>query len=191
MPKPKLSQNFADGLAIAAKNRGWHAYIPYALLTCLILGLILAYFIPEKLWNETDTSNGLTVYGGLLAFNSLLLAIGWSTFAKLYELIGSGPFSKFLKRNGILKYHILFVEISQFTLVFSSVISGFGMFSILLPFSLITDRLILATAVGFSLYALVKCIQCTQAMHDILWEAAEFDSDTDCGEKITPIRNGN
>jgi uncharacterized protein (DUF2062 family) len=175
MGKPSLPQTFAEGLAIAAKKRGWTAYLPLRLAGAAVIALVIVWNLPSKLWSGDARSDLLAIYGGLLAFNGLLLAIGWSAFSRLYELIGSGPFSAFLKRNEILKYHILFIELAQLALVSSSLTSGFGLFSAWLPFLDWLDRTILGMSITLTAYAVFKAWESTQAMNELLWEASEFE----------------
>lgn len=184
MPKPNFPQTFAEGLAIAAENRGYVAYIPLKLIGCFGIAAAIVWNLPSELWAKAARSDLSAIYGGLLAFNGLLLAIGWSAFSRLYELIGSGPFSAFLNRNGILKYHILFIELSQIALVASSLGSGFGLFSAWLPFLEWFDRLILGGAIALTCYAIAKALESTQAMNEILWEASDFEMNE--GESPTP-----
>lgn len=177
MPKASFPKAFADGLSLAAEKRGWKAYIPFGLTGCGLVAAGIVWHLPEGLWSAGNRSDLLAIYGGLLAFNGLLLAIGWSAFSRLYELIGSGPFSKFLKRNGLLNFHILFIEIAQTALVLSSLASGFGLFSVWLPFATLSDRFILGIAIMLTCYAILKALQSTRAMNEILWEAADFQDD--------------
>lgn len=177
MPKPSFPQTFAEGLTVAAKNRGWIAYVPIRLIICALIGAAIAINLSPALWSTSARTDLIAIYGGLLAFNSLLLAVGWSAFSRLYELIGSGPFSKFLKRNGILKYHILFIEVAQASLIAASLASGFGLFSSWMLFHTWFDRLLLGTAIGLSCYAILKALESTQAMNDILWEASDFEDE--------------
>lgn len=182
MPKPSFPQTFADGLSVAAKNRGWRAYVPWKIAICVGVATTIAVTLPSTLWGAKARPELISIYSGVLAFSGLVLAIGWGAFSRIYELIGSGPFSKFLRRNGILKYHILFVEMAQFSLVLSCLTSGIGLFSTWLPFTLAADRAILGAAIATTGYAVLKAIESTQAMNEILWEAAEFEE----GSSVQP-----
>jgi len=175
MHKPSFPQAFAEALSFAAQKRGWRAYIPVRLLLCSLVGLAISFNLPATLWDEKNISNALNIYTGLLAFNGLLLAIGWGAYSRLYELIGSGAFSKFLKRNNLLNHHIFFIELSQITLVLSSLASGFGLFSVLLPFNVVVSRVIIGASVALTAYAILKAVEATQAMNQVLWEAADFE----------------
>jgi len=176
MSKPSFPKVFAQGLALAAERRGYHAYLPSRLLLCFGSGALVAWQLPSELWSVEKRTDLIAIFSALLAFNGLLLAIGWGAFSRIYELIGAGPFAAFLKRNDILKYHILFIEIAQVTLVFASVSSGFGVFSAWLSFELWFDKLIMTATIGLTGYAIIKAIEATQAMNEILWEAADFQN---------------
>ncbi len=175
MPKPPFPEVFAQGLAVAAEKRGYLAYLPLRLLLCFGSGALIAWQLPDELWSMSKCADLIAIFSALLAFNGLLLAIGWGAFSRIYELIGTGPFADFLKRRDILNYHILFIEIAQASLVLASVASGFGVFSTWLPFQIWFDKVIMLVTIGLTGYGLIKAIESTQAMNEILWEAADFE----------------
>lgn len=174
MEKPKLSHSFAKGLAFAASRRGWWAYLPKYLISCIAIGSIAACNAPSSLWEGDDLSDILTIYGGGLTFNGILMAVGWSSFAKSYELIGSGPFSAFLRKHGALEMHILFIDIAQISLLVSTIISGSGLIFSVTGMETWFNKLIFATSIGSTLYAVAKCIAVTQMMQELVWESSDF-----------------
>jgi hypothetical protein len=170
MKRPKLSEAFAEGLAIAAKNRGGWAYVPSWLIGSLLMGAIAATFIPASFWSDSNWGVSVTFYGGLLAFDGLLLAIGWGAFSKIYEIIGAGDFAAFLRRNGLLNIHLLFVDLAQLSMVAAALATGIALVAVLCPLAMWVDRGALAISLGLSCYAIVKAVAATQAMHDLLWD---------------------
>ncbi|NJM51598.1 MAG: hypothetical protein HC843_12620 [Sphingomonadales bacterium] len=94
-PRPSFASTLAKALSIGAKKRGIFAYIPLRLIGCVISGAIIAGFVPNSFWLNKNLGSSLAVYGGILAFNGLLLAIGWGAFSKIYEIIGTTDFSTF------------------------------------------------------------------------------------------------
>jgi len=178
MSRPKLSESFAEGLAVAAKNRGGWAYVPRWLIGSLTLGGIAAAFMPGKFWAYANWGVSVTFYGGLLAFDGLLLAIGWGAFSKIYEIIGTGEFAAFLRRNGLLNIHLLFVDLAQMSMVAAALATGFALVSALCEMPLWLHRSTLALSIGLSCYAIVKAVGATHAMHDLIWDKANMPQET-------------
>src|ERR1700741_3142347 len=87
----------------------WYRIIPIWFVTFFAIGSAVAYSMPDTFWNpERDTST--VVYTGILTFNGILLALSWSAFAKIYEMIGAGKFSAFLLENGVLNSYLFVVR---------------------------------------------------------------------------------
>jgi hypothetical protein len=176
--RPRLSESFAEGLSIAAKARGVRAYIPGWAIICLALGSFAAWSLPAAFWKDTEWGTSMTFYGGLLAFDGLLLAIGWGAFAKIYEIIGTGDFAAFLRRNGLLPLHFLYIDLAQAALVLAALSTGTAAVMTLADVVLILDRAMMALSIGTSCYAVVKAMSATSAMHDLIWERANLPSAT-------------
>src|SRR3712207_1066163 len=101
-----FAESFADALRVSAAKRGWRAYVPHVLLICLGLGAGGAYAVEAAFWSTEKWDVAATVYGGLLAFNALLLAVGWSAFSKIYEVISRGRLGEVLLKNKLLDEHL-------------------------------------------------------------------------------------
>lgn len=178
MNRPSFPVSLASGLKIAARRRGWAAYVPCWILACLFVGAVTGYVAPSKIWNK-DYSTGISIYSGLLTFNGILMAVGWSSFSKIYEIIGKGGFGDFLRRNDLLEMHILYVDLAQFSLVFSTFTCAAAMVLTAMPVIDVLNRVALTLSVGATLYAIVKCVGLTQAMHDLIWESTIHDDPRD------------
>lgn len=174
-PRRNFAESFADAIRISAAKRKWRAFIPHVFLSCLGAGFAASWSIDAAFWTQNNWDVSATVFGGLLAFNALLLAVGWSAFSKIYEVISGGRIGKILTGRGLLDEHLFFVDANHAVLVASAFMSGLGLFSILWPLHPIADRTILAIAVGSSIYALIRSLSCTTMMHQLIWEQAHIE----------------
>ncbi len=186
--RPSFAASFAKALAISAKKRGMWAYLPGQILITLSLGAAVAWFVPEKFWTDAHWSESATVYGGMLAFNALLLAVGWGAFAKIYEIIGATDFAAFLRRHDMLDLHILFVSTVHAALATASAISFGGLVSLLLPLPLSGDRVIFGLMIGSSVYSLIQAMRATTMMNDLIWDKAHSEPATAPALKAVPSR---
>lgn len=174
MTRPKFSVSLAKGLSIAAKHRGWKAYIPTWIIISLGVGIFAANQAPAKIWNK-DYATGIAIYSGLLTFNGILMAVGWTSFAKIYEVIGRGEFGKFLRRNDTLDMHLLYIDIAQYSLLFATLTSAISLIITPMPVIDLVNRTLLAGSIATTFYAVVKCASVNRAIHDLIWDSSNFE----------------
>lgn len=151
--------------------------LPFWLLAGLGIGCSVAWFVPAAFWNNANWGASVTVYAGVLAFDGLLLALGWGAFSKIFEILSSGDFAEFIRRNDLLEDHLFYVDFVHFTLMMSAFFAGLGLASVLLPLPLWLDRLILGVAVGVSLWASLKAGGAVKMMGALIWENAHYKPD--------------
>lgn len=175
--RPKFFTSFLNALAVSYEKGGIRSIVPWWLLLGLLCGAGAAWFIPETFFTDAQWETSTTIYTGFLAFNGLLLALGWSAFSRIYEIMSSGDFSKFLRRNGLLEEHLLFIDIIHLVLVTSSFLSGCALISIVMPLNYKIDIVIFSLVVGFSFWSLVKALSAIRLMNDLVWELAHCDFD--------------
>jgi hypothetical protein len=174
MSRPSFSISLAKGLSIAAKHRGWKAYIPIWIIISLAVGIVLANKAPTKIWNK-DYATGIAIYSGLLTFNGILMAVGWTSFAKIYEVIGRGEFGKFLRRNDALDMHLLYIDIAQYSLLSATLTSAIALIVTPMPVIDLINRFFLAGSIASTIYALIKCASVNRAIHDLIWDSSSFE----------------
>ncbi len=151
----------------------WRLF-PFWLALGLAIGGVAAWFMPAVFWSNENWGVSTTVYSGFLAFNGLLLALGWNAFSKSYEIISTGEFAQFLRRNNLLLEHLFFIDLVHNALVLSVIASGFGLITLMLPLELRYDRIILVAVVGLSFFALTKALSAIRVMNDLIWEKAHY-----------------
>jgi len=175
--RPKFLGSFFRAVGDAIDRRGLRAIFPIWLVLGLVIGAAVAWYMPSIFWADERWGVATTVYTGLLAFDGLLLALGWGAFSKIYEILSTGWFAAFLRRNNLLSDHLLYVQIVHATLVVSALSSGCGLLTIFFSLPIWADKIILAGAVGLSLYALIKALSAMSMMNDLIWELAHSDRD--------------
>lgn len=180
-PRPTFAATFAKALSIAAKKRGWRAYLPARLSLCFGVAFIPAYLVPTSFWSDAKWDISTAVYGSVLAFNALLLAIGWGAFSKIYEIIGSRRFGDFLGRHDMLDIHILFVGMVHAALAVSALASLAGLITLTIDFPVAADRIIFGTMIALSINSTAEAMRASDMMHDLLWDKIQSEFEHDSG----------
>lgn len=180
--RPKFPETFAKALRISAKVRGAWAYVPHWLIACMAVGAFAAYKVPAGFWADTGWGTLATVYSGILTFDGLLLAVGWSAFSRVYEIIGSPAYSSFMRRNDILDVHLVAIDLVLICLTVSAVLAGAGLILTLCPAPVVIDSIVFAGMIGSALYSLIQTRRASGMMHDLIWERAEQEG----SERLPP-----
>ncbi|WP_139839521.1 hypothetical protein [Oceanibacterium hippocampi] len=186
--RPKFLTAFFKNVSESYDRNGVRAIVPWWLFLGLAVGTVVAWYMPESYWWEKKWDIATTVFTGFLAFDGLLLALGWGAFSKIYEILSTGWFAAFLRRHDLLGDHLFFVDAVHAILVLSAVSSGAALVSVLLPLPLWSDRIILAVVVGLSLWSLTKALSAMSMMNDLIWELAHSEPD-DRGH-LRPVDSG-
>jgi hypothetical protein len=129
-----------------------------------------------------------TIYGGVLAFNALLLAVGWSAFSKIYEVIGNKEFASFLRRHDILDIHIMFVDLVHVALALSAFLSFVGTVALALPLPMMAHRVLFSGMVGMSLYSMTEALRASSMMNDLIWDKAIAEANGQ--NSLRPVQSG-
>lgn len=170
--RPKFLSEFCKSVKYAWRGNNLLALVPYWLLSGLALGGVVSAHLPASYWLDENWDISTTVFTGFLAFDGLLLALGWGAFAKIYEMLGAGWLSSFLKREKLLGAHLFFVDAVHGILVLSAVSSGVALVSVLLSLPVLADRVILGVVIGMSIWSLIKAFSAMSLMNDLVWEKA-------------------
>jgi len=171
--RPTFRKLFFQFVAELIEDKWWHL-IPVWLIIAGTAGYGAAKLMPTEFWANENWGVSVTVYSGFLAFNGLLLALGWNAFSKSYEIISTGAFAQFLKRHNLLLEHLFFIDLVHYALVVSVIASGVGLVSVMFSLDIIYDRAILCGVIGLSIYALVKAMAAIKAMNDLIWDRAHY-----------------
>ena len=174
--RPKFLPSYLGALKDSAERRDWRAIIPLWLIGSMLAGLIVAYFMPHKFWSEENLRISVAVYAGILTFNGLILALCWSVFSKIYEIVTTSPFSVYLKNKNLLNRYILYVSFVHGAQIFAVIVSGSGLLLVLLATgNTLIGQIMIAFAVAATTYGIKKAADAITAMHDLIWQKAIFD----------------
>lgn len=174
--RPSFLKSWIDAIGQSIEKRGTRAVVPIWIIVCLALGGIVAWKTPGKFWSDEYWSISTAVYGGLLTFNGIVLALSWGIFAKVYEILGDQKFSVYLRRANLLSWYIFYVGYAHLAQMVASVLSILGLSSILmvLPHQII-DQIIFAFTVGATLYSVKRSYDAWVVMNDLIWYKSIFD----------------
>jgi len=188
-PRPPLSKSIAAAIHYRVEKRGWLGFIPYVFAASSALGFWAAWSIPGSLWSDDAWDVSATVYGGVLAFNAILLAVSGNAFSKIYEIITRPPIGPILKKHGLLEEHLGFADLTQIVLVIAALASLAGLITVLLPAQLWVDRLVFAGSFSMSAYSLVRTVQTAGMMHELIWEQAHLEDEGATKPRLRPVEN--
>jgi hypothetical protein len=186
-PRPKLATVIADAIRHRAVNQGLFAFVPWILVLCFGGGVSLVAITPSDFWMDDNRIAAISVYSGLLAFNGLLLSLGWFAFSKIYEIITNDRLGRMLSQHSILEHHLGFIDITHMTLIASAVMALIGLTTTMAVFPSILDKAILATCVATTCYSLARAFSATKMMNDLVWEQSEMDRNSD-GPPLTSVK---
>jgi hypothetical protein len=96
-----------DTIQQEAEVSGARAIFPYVLILCACIAGVVAYFIPASFWSAEKRDLSVAFYAGVLTFNGLTLALGWTAFSRIYDVLLRGDFGKYLMKNDLLNDYIL------------------------------------------------------------------------------------
>lgn len=174
-PRPTLAVALATSLRAGAEHRGLWAYVPVVFIACLIAGFAAVQFVPVVFWDDRNWGVSTAVFAGLLAFNGLLMSLGWFAFSKIYEILANDRLGQMLTKNQLLGVHLAFIDVSHIVLIIASVLSGVGLVAVLADLPVWVDTTILGACIGFTLYGMARAFSATRMVNDLVWEQAHLD----------------
>lgn len=186
-PRPKFLSSFFSALSDIVERKNVLYLIPYWLIAGGVIGGVVAWYVPANFWTIARWDVSATVYTGFLAFDGILLALGWGAFSKVSEILCSGEFSKFLRRHNLLDVHLMVMDFIHGILVISAISSVLGLISIFLHIPMIAHRAILAVVIALSFYSLIKSFSAMKMMNDLIWDFAHYEPKKE--PHLTPVEN--
>ena len=171
---PNFVQAWLKDLTEEVNDR-WYRIIPIWFAIFFACGGIVSYFLPEAFWSqERDTAT--IVYTGILTFNGILLALSWSAFAKIYEMVGAGRFAAFLREHDHLDSYLFAVRYVHASQMTATVFSMTALVLVQLPELHVNwQRVMCAIVLGMSGYAIKEASLAVGIMQDLIRYKAIFD----------------
>jgi hypothetical protein len=173
--RPKFLPSYLGLLAREARESGWASLVPFGLIACLSIGAVTAYFTPSALWDSANWQVSTALFAGFLTINGLMLALGWTAFGRIYDILFRKDFVAFLVRHDHLNPYLVHINYMHFVQIASVLVSGFGLVFVLFSVSILAERIVLAAVVGVTAYAITQAIAAVNAMNDLVWQAASFE----------------
>jgi hypothetical protein len=173
--RPGFLASYFDAMKQRAREHGWRAIIPYWVIVGGAVGAALAYFQPEEEWKNVEII--VPVYVGVVTINGLLLALSWSAFSRIHELIvSSAGFSTFLRRANLFNTYIFYIDYVHVAQLLALVISGGALLTCTIhSIPLLWARIIFAACVAATIYAIRYAVNAVTVMHDLVWQKSIFE----------------
>ena len=176
--RPGFLASYFDAMKDRARSMGWRALIPYWGIIGTCIGTAIVYFLPGELWTEKQNWQVIVaIYAAMVTINGLLLALSWSAFARVHELlVSSAEFAVFLRRAKLFNGYLFYIDWVQAAQLFALVVSASAMFSSLVQeVGVAWHRVILAVCIAASIYAVRFAVNAVTVMHDLVWQRAIFE----------------
>lgn len=176
MSRPPFLQSLLDSWQLSLDQKRPFDLIPYWLLISTGVAVAVAYQLPTEFW-DTKQEVGAALMGAVLTFNGIVMALSWSAFAKIYEIIGAGSFAAHLRKHRLLNHYLHFVAWCQGSqvLAISCTASSILSFWLLEPWA---SRVAVGASIASTIYAVRQGVSTSEAMQDLIWRKSEFDEHT-------------
>lgn len=176
MARPKFLKSLLDSWQLSLSQGRESDLIPYWILASVGVGSAIAYYLPATFWDGTQRDTAVSVLSGILTFNGIVLALCWSAFGKVYEIIGATAFCAHLRKHNLLSHYLVFVGYCHAAQVLAISFTAFALFAMWLPLETWFVKCVLAASVAATAYAVRQGVATSSVMQDLIWSKAEFDA---------------
>ena len=175
--RPKFLPSFLGAIQEEAELRGWWAVVPTVVLICAAAAAVVAYFMPALFWSEEKRELAVAFYSGVLVFNGLILALGWTAFSRIYDVLLRAEFGQYLMKNNLLNNYILQIEFMHAGQLSAAIAAGVALVMALLDnIPLVAERIVFGLVLMFTAYAIRQAANAVTAMNDLVWQSAFFET---------------
>lgn len=175
MTRPTFLKSLLDSWQLTLAHGRARDLIPYWIIGAAALGAFAAVKLPGKFWDGREIDAAVGALGGLLTFNGIILALCWSAFAKVYEIVGAGAFCAHLRKHNLLSHYLVAVSYCHIAQIAAITCTAFALAALWLPLEVWFMRVAVALALSSSIYAVRQGFATSQIMQDLIWRKAEFD----------------
>lgn len=176
MTRPTFLKSLLDSWQLSISLGRERDLIPFWILAAFALGWAVVYFIPSSFWAAKERSNVVSILSATMTFNGIILALCWSAFGKVYEIIGASGFAAHLRKHNLLNHYLVFVGYCHIAQVVAISMTAFALFALWLPFASWFVKLIFGGAVAATAYALRQGVATSTLMQDLIWQKSIFDN---------------
>jgi hypothetical protein len=173
--RPGFLTSYFEAMRQKAREHSWRAIIPYWALLGAAIGSVIAYFQPDEIWLHSDTA--VTIFVGMLTINGLLLALCWSAFSRIHELIVSSPgFAVFLRQANLFNTYLFYIDYVQAAQLLAVITSGTALLTATIhSIPIFWSRILFAATIATTIYAIKYAVNAVTVMHDLVWQKAKFE----------------
>ena len=175
MTRPSFLKSLLDSWQLTLSHGSGRDLIPYWIFAATVFGWGTAYYLPTPFWDGSKLDISVSVVSGILTFNGIVLALCWSAFSKIYEIVGAGAFCAHLRKHNLLNHYLMFVGYCHASQVIAIIFTTVALFALWLPIELWALKAILGASVATSAYAVRQGVATSSAMQDLIWRKSEFD----------------
>lgn len=175
MERPGFLSSLLDSWQLTLSHGKAHDLVPYWILASIASGATVAIFLPATFWDGSKLDVSVAVMSGLLTFNGIILALCWSAFGKIYEIVGAGAFAAHLRKHQLLNHYLMFVGYCHAAQIVAISATGFALFALWLPLKVWAAQVAVGSSIASSVYALRQGVATSTAMQDLIWRKATFD----------------
>jgi hypothetical protein len=176
--RPRFLASYFEVMKERAAAEGWRAVLPYWVLIGATTGAVIVHFLPAELWSDKQNwAVVIAIYAAMVVINGLLLALSWSAFARVHELlVSSAEFAVFLRRAKLFNSYLFYIDWVHAAQLLALVVSAGAMFSSLIQqIPLLGHRMIMVACIASSIYAIRYAVNAVTMMHDLVWQRAIFE----------------
>jgi hypothetical protein len=179
MRNPDFIRLFLDAIRLDYDTGGVKKLIPYLLIGCFLVGALIVYLIPEN----KPIANIFTLVAALITAQGIILAMSMQTSGIILNNISQGEFCSFLRRNQLLGYYMLLVQLIQMINIISLISLLATAVVIMVELKIIFFKIIFATAIGFFLYAVRWAWGTTTIVRDLIHYRSIFEQSQELPER--------
>lgn len=177
MTRPSFLKSLLDSWQLSLAQGRASDLIPYWILASCGLGAAAAMNLPANFWDGSKLDIQVSLLSGLLTFNGIILALCWSAFGKVYEIVGAGAFCKHLRKHNLLSHYLVFVGYCHLVQVLAISCTAFALFAVWLPLPMWFVKITIAASVSSTAYAVRQGVATSTVMQDLIWAKSEFDAE--------------
>jgi hypothetical protein len=160
---------------IRSIETGFGRLVPWIMLGCVGIGFGAARYASSELFQQGNAGTLATIYGGIVTFNGITLALTWSAIGKVYDTVARPDFSRFLRASKILSTYLFYVSLVHTVQVTSAVAAVLGLVSVFQPLPPLVSRIAFGVVVATTLYAIRWAAGSAKIVQDLAWHYATFD----------------
>jgi hypothetical protein len=184
MARPSFLKSLLDSWQLSLAQNQAANLIPYWIAGSSGFAAAIVLNLPDAFWTDTNRGTVVSIVSGLLTFNGIVLALCWSAFGKVYEIIGASAFCAHLRKHNLLSHYLVFVTYCHAVQVVAISCTAAALFVIWLPLPMWVSKLLLAASIAATAYAVRQGVATSTVMQDLIWAKSEFES----GQARPPVQ---